>query len=581
MALLTGGVSATENLPPLEGNVSQNVDKNTASAGGNVFNQVYAPAIDTTGLQRIPTVLPAATISNLSPSPIAPAQFTPQNVSIPASSSAYQRVPSVPLNLPSGPNVIGGIQYSPNQLVAYNPTPQGPSFRPQQAQSDGGGGSAPQVAPPFERQPQQQQIPNFPRPVTTPPQLMPMQAQRGQMPYVDPALIGQAQQSYQQNRAPVTPEELRARRDMDIANAYARGMMAQHTAPVPHYTPMARFMQGLTRNNLAQAVAHQKATNDYNKQVFANQRAGLAAYGANSRAAYQAARQDRRAEDRFTGQAINRIRSEAPSRDAVTREADRMLKQWPDPADPEQMSARLRHIEAIYQSTGGPYGGIDLSAWTHIPGNAYLSIQEGRELRNEGNRIKNDIAQQTKQDVIDKKHADALAAMDRSIFLQKTRDDRIRYEKLKADNAARRLELSKQFGEEMAQSLLASRYSGLVRDEIGALESAAKGDKSVLDQWNRVQARKAQAVALDDGNLLKQAEDEEKTFGEMKGGVPVSVRTAIKNLNGLAAGIGDVAAQNISPDLRKGIQNTLMDTAAGLKQRKGITTKEYNGQTRN
>lgn len=551
MALLTGGVSATENLPPLEGNVTQNVDKNTASAGGNVFNQVYAPAIDTAGLQRIPTVLPAATISNLPQATLQPVQFTPQAVQ--SNTTGYQRIPSVPLNLPSGQNVIGGVQYSPNQLLAYNPTPQGPSFRPGQPQSDAGGG--PPVAPSY-----QQQTPDFPKPVTTPPQLTPMRPQMAPQPMINPGIIGQAQGLVSQYARPMSPLEAQAYRDQQLVNQYARGMMTQPTLPVGNYSRMARFMQGLTRNNQAQAIAHQRAVQQYNNQVMQNRRAGMNTLGANARSVLQQSASDRRAENRAVGQILNKYLNTPPSAGTYNTMVKDFLTQWPDPKDPEQMAARVRAAEEIWQNTH-----VDLSPWLTVPGTAQQTIQEGRQIRNEGGRIKNDIAQQTKQDVIDKKHADALAAMDRARFLAQTHDDRVRYEKLKADNTAFKLQLAKQFGEQMAQSLLDSRYSDLVSKEISALESAAKGDKGVLDQWNKIQSRKAQAIALDDGGLLKQAEAEERSFGEKKDGVPVVVRTAIKNLNGLAAGIGSKAEQNIKPELRQEIRNTLVETAQGLK----------------
>lgn len=490
MVTLSGGVQTTNNVP-LTGNVQQTVSPNSASAGGNVFNQTYAPDV---------TLVPRQPVNFTPAAPLAPLPSMANTAAIPGPSGSPINVPSSAQlqNAFAAPTLQGSAQrgqadsiivgrnvYSPGAVTAQGYDPYGGYAPPQQQQ------------PMFMQQPQ-------------------ARYQMAPRPLVDPNQWAQLQQLMPQIQPTQRMQQIQ--RGMQDAQSYARqaAQMAAQAPVPPLYMQntrrgrLDRAMMGLTRGGQQQMLAGQNAYYDaLTKQPDQIRQAASTlgqAYDKEMDIEYQMQMKNAEIAKEFLKELVK-----LPAGEAKLNAADKMMRQWPEPSkNPLDLDARLRYAEWVWQNTG-----IDLSDLINQDARAFAQQLENKELtarKSEQQIYKND---QTMQAQIDTIKARAKSAAINAEILEATKEYKKEYQKLLTQGKALDNQIAATFGNDLKRAQLESTRLGIEKAKQDMKNEIAKNYSELDKSFELALGRYIQAANGLDDQVKEAALLNLKNFGPL------------------------------------------------------------------
>lgn len=548
MATLQGGVSVNQaansanQAPPLTASINQTVSPGTASAGGNVFNQTYAPDISVGA--RIPTLLQAlAPMSPMNQAPLTVAP-PPGTSSIPgAGGDDYFRVsPSLQGNVSRGiptdgsPIVIRGVKYSPEQLYAQMP---GADYMPGYS-----GVPMPQQQPVQFQQPQRPQYAMAPRQL------------------VDPNLYNQIPQYAPTVARTTTMNRYQGNLDDAIDHARMASELSQaQIAPPPSMQRgvrgnLTRAFGGLTLQGRQNLNNQQKA---YYKAVYEQPQHQAQAANVYREAAAAGLNYERQIAEKNATIVAGMIEKimQVPTASAQETAIKDMFRQWPNEKDPVHMDARIAYAAGLMERTG-----IDILYAINLPAPADMAMLTNRNETITGKQYDNQYKGATLQDRISSAKSGAEIKAIRADVMRETKDAQIQSAKLNAQLTAAKLLLAKQYGASTAQSLVDSRYQGIASQVAQLDEIASRGYKQILQDWANISKRYLDALNDPDaGDLLSLVRQEMRDFG------PVAVGTekefaVDRDENG-----------NFTKTVKIGIPKIVMEARAYFQRKASVNSK--------
>lgn len=467
-----GNVSGTQTATPtLTGGVSA-----TADAGGNTFNQTYAPvqtyAPDNRNINFAPPGFAPLESSNFAPGPALPSmQMNPMAPITPMQTQPLQSpVPGInipPMSAFRGPQPQQAAPVGPGQLGGPSPTQR-------QVQIGGRAYNAQDV---LAQAPRDQGVPDImsdaanyagvpvapQRPMFTPPQ-------QAQMDYAPPPVP-----SYNQ-RPLVEPGAIQAIRNItpqirDMNNPVRDAVREQAWQMVNTPMPAPLDHRGMYRAGLISGSQRQQNAYIYqnqramSQQALANQRAGLAALTSLSTA--QAS--DNRSQATIDAQMLRHF-AKQPTADAVVSAQRYMDQTWPDPEDPEQLRGRLGWAKKMRDQFR-----IDLYDLVNQPATKQVAMLQGKQTANY-------IADNTKEAKVRLANANADKAELTRDFLKSTLEDRKKYEALKTQYKA----LENQYGPQLFPLMIKGRLSGLDQDYNRLRKQNVDAAQDIVDRFMRL-----------------------------------------------------------------------------------------------
>lgn len=479
MVTLSGGVQS--NNVPLTGTVNQTVQPNTASAGGNVFNQTYAPDV---------TLVPRQPVNFTPTAPLSPMAPLSNATAIPGPSGSPINIPSTQ-DLRSAyapPTLQGSAQRGPADSFIVGRNSYSPGALSAQAYDPNYGGYAPPQQQPMFMQPPRAQYAMPQRPLVDPNQWAQMQQL---MPQVQPnARMQQLQANYQRAQ----DMSLQA---MNLAGApIAPPLYMQNTGR----GRLDRAMRGLTLGGQKQMIAGQNAYYEALTKQPDQMRQAADSYAGNIKKEldYESQMQIKNAE---IAQEFLKKLIKLPADSAFLTAADHMMKQWPEPdTNPLDLEARLRYAEWVHKNTR-----IDLAEVINTNARNYAQQLENKGLaatKSEQQIYKNAQTMDAQIDTI-KNRAKAVAA--NAEIMTETKELRKETIRLQAQQKALDVEITKSLGIPLKKAQLEGQKLTIQKTIQDLQGETGRNYKKIDDSWNAAEGRYMQAVNSQDDNAISLA----------------------------------------------------------------------------
>lgn len=508
MVTLSGGVQTTNNVP-LTGNVQQTVSPNSASAGGNVFNQTYAPDV---------TLVPRQPVNFNPTSPLSPLAPMSNLTAIPGPSGSPINIPTASTlqNAFAAPKLQGSAQRGQADSVIVGRNVYSPGAVTAQGYDPYGGYAPPQQQQPMFMQPPQARYQMAPRPLVDPSQWQQMQQL---MPQVQP-----------------TARMQQIQRGMQDAQGYARqaARMAAQAPPPPLYMQntkrgrLDRAMMGLTRGGQAQMLAGQ---NDYYDALAKRpdqirQAASTLSQTYDKEMDIESQIQIKNAEiaKEFLKELVK-----MPAGEAKMTAANNMMRQWPEPsANHSDLDGRLRYAEWVWQNTG-----IDLSGLINQDARNFAQQLENKELtakKSEQQIYKN---KQTMDAQIDTIKSRAKMAAANAEILTETKEYKKEITRLTAKQKALDIEITKSLGIPLKKAQLEGQQLSIQKTIQELQGETAKNYEKIDKSWNAAMGRYMQALGTMDDDAKSLALEELNSFGAPAKGTEKTMRVPVLDAGGL------------------------------------------------
>lgn len=549
MVTLSGGVQTTNNVP-LTGNVQQTVSPNSASAGGNVFNQTYAPDV---------TLVPRQPVNFNPTQPLSPLAPMSNLTAIPGPSGSPINIPTASTlqNAFAAPKLQGSAQRGQADSIIVGRNAYSPGAVTAQGYDPYGGYAPPQQQQPVFMQPPRAQYQMPQRPLVDPNQWAQMQQL---MPQLQPnARMQQLQGNYQRAQD-------MSRQAMDLAAApIAPPLYMQNTRA----GRLERAMRGLTHGGQKQMIAGQNAYYEALTKQPDQMRQAADSYAGNIKKELDLELEIQAKNAEIAKEFLKQL-VKIPSGQAQQAAADFMMKQWPEPeTNPRDLDARLRYAEWAHQVSN-----VELAGLINLSARNYAQMLENKELtatKSEQQIYKN---AQTMDAQIDTIKSRAKSAAARAEVDTETKEYRKEIIKLTAKLKALDVEITKSLGIPLKKAQLEGQKL-TIQKTIQDLEGeTAKNYDKIDKSWNAAMGRYMQAINTQDDDAKAQALDELNSYGPPVKGTEKPVQVPVMDANGNQA-----VDQNGRPRTRPvfiGIPQQVLEARKYLKDH-AISQPNQNG----